>query len=64
MSKEFGWYKVFNLKREENKTQVAPKIKANRFPFNASIAFQTIKIVNAPNNVGKNLIQKIVFPSR
>ena len=55
---------MFNLKRDENKTQVDPKIKANRFPFNASIAFQTIKIVNAPNNVGKNLIQKIVFPSR
>ena len=64
MSKEFGWYKVFNLKIAENKTQVAPKIKANNVPFNSSIAFQTIKIVNAPNNAGKNLIQKTVFPSR
>jgi len=44
--------------------QVAPKINANRFPFNSSMAFQTTTIVNAPNRAGKNLIQNTEFPSK
>ncbi len=62
-SKEFGWYKSFSLRRAENNTHVEPKIKANRFPFNSSIAFQTIYMVNAPYAAGKNLIQNIELPS-
>ena len=52
---------MFVRNNEENKTQVAPNINANRFPFNSSMAFQTKKIVNAPYKAGKNLIQKIEF---
>jgi hypothetical protein len=55
---------VFNLRREENKIQVAPSANANKFPFNTSIAFQTTRIVKAPNNAGKNLTQKTELPKR
>ena len=41
-SKELGWYNVFSRNSAENKTQVAPNINAKRFPFNSSMAFQTI----------------------
>ena len=63
-SNELGWYKVFNLNSAENKIQVAPKISANKFPFNSSIAFHTTRIVSAPNNDGKNLTQKTEFPKK
>ncbi len=41
----------------------APKIRANKFPFNSSIVFHTINTVSAPKNAGKNLTQKKPFPS-
>jgi hypothetical protein len=41
---------------------VAPKINANKLPFNSWMAFQTKTIVRAPNNAGKNLIQNSELP--
>ena len=61
-SSEFGWYNKFNLNSTENRIPVAPKINANKFPFNSSIAFHTTIIVNAPNKAGKNLIQNTEPP--
>lgn len=55
---------MFNRKRAENNTQVAPNTNANKFPFNASIAFQTTTMVNAPNSAGKNRIQNKVLPKK
>ena len=46
----------------ENKVQVAPKINANKFPFNSSIVFQTTSTVSAPNNAGKNFTQNMELP--
>ena len=62
-SNELGWYNIFNLKRQENKTQVAPKTNENKFPFNSSMAFQTTKSVKQPYNAGKNLTQKTELPN-
>lgn len=53
---------MFNLKSAENNTQVAPSSCANKLPLKVSMAFQTTRRVNAPNNAGKNLTQKTVFP--
>jgi hypothetical protein len=64
MSKELGWYKILILNKVENVMQVAPKIKAYRFPFKVSIVFQTIKSVRAPKRAGKNFTQKTEFPSK
>lgn len=53
---------MFNLNSAEKSKQVAPKTKANKFPFNSSIAFQTTTIVSAPNRAGKNRIQNRELP--
>ena len=55
---------MFKRKRAENNTQVAPNVKANIFPFKASMAFQITTIVNAPNNAGKNRIQNKELPNK
>ena len=47
----------------ENNKAVDANIQANKLPFSVSIVFQTTKMVNAPNNAGKNLIQKTEFPN-
>jgi cytochrome c556 len=64
MSKELGWNKMFNLMSAENKTQVTPRIWANKLPFKASMDFQTTTRVKAPNRVGKNRIQNTELPKR
>ena len=43
---------------------VAPRANANKFPFNASMAFQTTTMVNAPNKAGKNRIQNRELPKK
>ena len=64
MSKELGWNKMFNLMSAENKTQVTPRIWANKLPFKVSMAFQTTTRVKAPNKAGKNRTQNTVSPNR
>ena len=64
MSKEFGWYKVFILSKEENNTHVAPRVNANKSPLSSSIAFQTSSMVNAPNSAGINFTQNTALPRK
>jgi hypothetical protein len=53
---------MFILNNVENSTQEALKISANKFPFNSSVAFHTITMVNAPKRAGKNLTQNTKPP--
>ena len=43
--------------------EIAPSDKANKFPRNNSIVFQTTNRVKAPNSAGKNFTRKALFPN-
>jgi hypothetical protein len=55
---------MFIRNKQESKIQVAPKIRAYKFPLSNSVVFQTTKSVKAPKSAGKNFTQKTELPSK